>query len=308
MDASVIIPTYNRSDLLKRTLLSLALMNISRDRSWEIIVVDNNSTDRTKSVVEEYCHDYELKVVYEFEKTQGKSFALNRGIEAARGRILAFTDDDVFVDRDWLANILEIFNKTDASCVGGKILLEWEVPRPAWLYGLLVDQSGLLDLGEDIVKLKIPKVYGANFAVRAEVIHKYGGFDTHIGPVGNKMCDGEDIFFIERLINREETVIHCPAVVVRHFIPKEHIRKIYFLKRNFDQGESTGIQMGEYRHRNLLGIPYYLYKKSFMLFFHSVFALTSDPAKAMSKQVDLARCLGMMYGRLKFAKSSRNVL
>ena len=302
MDASVIICTYNRSESLKRTLSSLASMNHPIDRSWEIIVVDNNSNDGTKNVVEDFSSGHELDVIYQFEGNQGKSFALNRGVESARGKILAFTDDDVLVHADWLKNIFRVFNDTNASCVGGKILLEWEVPRPRWLSQLLVDQLGYLDLGEETVRLSIPKIYGANLAVRSGIIRKYGGFDTQAGPIAEKMYSGEDTFFIEKLIRGEESVLYSPDIMVYHCIPKNHITRSYFLKRMFDQGESLGIQMGNYRHRNLFGIPYYLYKELFLKTIKSILKITSHPSNAFNKQIELAQCLGIIMGRLKFVK------
>ena len=307
MDASIIICTYNRSDSLMRTLSSLASMNPPIDRSWEIIVVDNKSSDGTKSVVEEFSRRCEQEVIYLYEKTQGKSFALNRGIEAARGDILAFTDDDVRVHSDWLKNILRNFNKTDASCLGGKILLEWDVSRPEWLGKFLVDQLGYLDLGEEKVRLSRPKIYGANFAVRSGILRKHGGFDTQAGPIGGKMYAGEDTFFIEKLIKAEETVLYSPDIIVHHCIPKSHIKKSYFLKRMFDQGEYSGIQMGFYQHRNLFGIPFYLYKELLSKTMQSIIKLTSHPSEAFEKQIELVTYLGIMKGRWKFMKSKTGI-
>jgi glucosyl-dolichyl phosphate glucuronosyltransferase len=307
MDASIIICTYNRSDSLKRTLSSLASMNHPMNRSWEIVVVDNNSSDGTKSVVQEFSRRCEQDVIYLCERTQGKSFALNHGIEAARGEILAFTDDDVRVHADWLKNILRNFNETDASCLGGKILLEWDVSRPEWLGRFLVDQLGYLDLGEEKVRLSLPKIYGANLAVRTGIIRKHGGFDTQAGPIAEKMYTGEDTFFIERLIRAGETVLYSPEIIVHHCIPKSHIKKSYFLKRMFDQGEYSGIQMGIYKHRNLIGIPFYMYKELLSKILQSIIKLTSHPSEAFKKQIDLVMCLGFMKGRWKFMKSKTGI-
>jgi glucosyl-dolichyl phosphate glucuronosyltransferase len=307
MDASIIICTYNRSDSLKRTLSSIASMNHPIDRSWEIIVIDNNSSDGTKSVVEEFSRSCEQDVIYLYERTQGKSFALNRGVEAARGEILAFTDDDVRVHADWLKNIFRNFDEADASCLGGKILLEWEVSRPKWLDRFLLDQLGYLDLGEEKVRLSIPKIYGANFAVRAGITRKHGGFDTQAGPIAEKMYTGEDTFFIEKLIKAEEIVLYSPDIIVHHCIPKRHIKKSYFLKRMFDQGEYSGIQMGFYQHRNLFGIPFYLYKDLLLKIMQSIIKLTSHPSDAFKKQIELVMCLGIMKGRLKFMKSKTGI-
>lgn len=307
MDASIIICTYNRSESLKRTLSSIASMNHPVDRSWEVIVIDNNSSDGTKSVVDEFSRRCEQDVIYLYERTQGKSFALNRGVEAARGEILVFTDDDVLVHADWLKNILRNFKETDASCLGGKILLEWDVSRPEWLGRFLVDQLGYLDLGEERIRLSIPRIYGANFAVRSGIIRKHGGFDTQAGPIAGKMYTGEDTFFIEKLIQAEETVLYAPDIIVHHCIPESHVQKTYFLKRMFDQGEYSGIQMGSYKHRNLFGIPFYLYKDLLLKLLQSITKLTSHPSEAFKKQIEVAMCLGTIKGRRKFMKSTTGI-
>lgn len=306
MDASVIICTYNRSASLRKTLRSVVSMAIPEGVRWEIIVVDNNSTDDTKRAVEEFSGRPAVALRYELEREQGKSFALNRGIAVARGEILGFTDDDVTVDRGWLRAILQAFQEEGVACVGGKILLDWEAPRPSWLGNLLVDQLGYLDLGDKKIRLAAPKVYGANLAVRRVVAQRHGGFDTQAGPVAGKMYSGEDTFFIEKLIRLNEPTIYSPDAVVHHHVPVGHMTKRYFLRRMFDQGESIGIQMGDYEKRNLIGIPYYMYKELFLKMCHVVGSGLSEPSRSFVKKIDLARTLGMMYGRLRFERRVRN--
>jgi glycosyltransferase involved in cell wall biosynthesis len=98
------------------------------DSSWEVILVDNNSDDDTRLVFEEFEKHYESKIRYIFEEKRGISHARNRGIKAARGEIIAFTDDDVIVDNYWIQNIEKAFKEhNDVACVGGKILPVWEI-------------------------------------------------------------------------------------------------------------------------------------------------------------------------------------
>lgn len=105
---SVIIPTYNRCDLLKATLTSLLDQYLDPGFVYEVLVIDNNSTDRTKDAVENLLGSFQGRLRYFFEKQQGKSFALNRGLNEARGEILAMTDDDCRLDKNWLVSINEI--------------------------------------------------------------------------------------------------------------------------------------------------------------------------------------------------------
>jgi glycosyltransferase involved in cell wall biosynthesis len=105
MNASVIICTYNRSGSLERTLASLARMELRDSADWELLVVDNNSKDDTRVVVDGFTRASGVNCRYIFEKEQGLSHARNRGIREAKGEIIAFTDDDVLLDRHWLKNI-----------------------------------------------------------------------------------------------------------------------------------------------------------------------------------------------------------
>src|SRR4030065_124469 len=102
--ASIIICTYNRSDFLRRTLEKFESLLTPKDFSFEILVVDNNSSDNTRTMTGNFIRLTKLDVKYIFEKKQGKSFALNRGIREAKGEIIVFTDDDILVRHDWLLN------------------------------------------------------------------------------------------------------------------------------------------------------------------------------------------------------------
>ncbi len=303
MDASVIVCTYNRSASMKRTLESLAAMAVSPAVAWECIVVDNNSGDDTKSVFEDFKRTTGMNARYLFERRQGKSFALNTGAEAAAGDVLVFTDDDVVVHERWLDNILKTFSRTGASCIGGKILLLWEKPRPRWMTDKLVGQLGHLDLGEESIRLEKPDLYGANFAVRSSVARKYGYFDTTIGPVAGKMYNAEDTQFIKTLIDSGEPVYYVPDVVVHHCIPAQNIRKGYFLKRMYDQAEMRGILVADYGARNICGIPLYIFKEVGINVVKYVGMLIVNPKDAMNKKVELSAYMGFISGRLKWHHS-----
>src|SRR5580658_10275907 len=119
MKLSVIICTWNRAVLLRETLNSLGKTELPQDIDWEILIVDNNSTDETSEVCQEFVGQNPSRYRYIIEKRQGKSFALNTGIENARGKILSFTDDDVTVDAVWLAETIRMFESTPCAGVSG---------------------------------------------------------------------------------------------------------------------------------------------------------------------------------------------
>src|SRR5438093_7571351 len=131
MEFSIIIPTYNRADELRETIRSIAKLNVAGD--WELLVVDNNSPDHTRAVVEEASASFPAPLRYLFEPEQGRYAAINTGIRAASGHIIASTDDDARVEPDWLTRAKAGLEAFGCDYVGGKVLPIWRGTRPAWL-------------------------------------------------------------------------------------------------------------------------------------------------------------------------------
>ncbi|HET9478189.1 MAG TPA: glycosyltransferase family 2 protein, partial [Pyrinomonadaceae bacterium] len=153
MKFSVIISTHNRADSLRETLAGQARLQTRAE--WELIVVDNNSTDHTRAVVEEAAKNFPVELRYLFEAEQGKFAALNQAILASRGEIIATTDDDAFAEPDWLDRAAEGLERFNCDFVGGKVLPVWGGPRPQWLPdrpGMHWAVIALLDLGEEPVE------------------------------------------------------------------------------------------------------------------------------------------------------------
>ena len=189
IDATVLICTYNRADLLGQTLDSLALSD-SGTLAWDVIVVDNNSTDHTREVVTERIAGYPVPLRYLFEPRQGKSNALNTGIAASDARVLAFTDDDVRVDRGWLrAGCEPLLAETVYDYTGGPVLPMWERPRPDWLDAERSDLWGtlaILDYGRQEFcfeeRRRVP--LGANMAVQSQPDRPDRGLRSRAGTTG----------------------------------------------------------------------------------------------------------------------------
>src|SRR5215831_13139648 len=148
---SIVIATHNRASDLDATLGSLAALSPRRSTSWEVIVVDNNSTDDTRRVVEAYTPSFPVRLRYLFERQQGRSPALNAGIRSAEGTIIVTTDDDVRVETDWLDRIVDGLDRLGCDFVGGRVLPIWGAPPPRWLPnhgGKHWAAIALLDYGE----------------------------------------------------------------------------------------------------------------------------------------------------------------
>lgn len=241
VDISIVVCTYNRSKSLVNTLESVRKLTVPDDIKWELIIVNNNSPDDTEKITKEFINDCSVDVKYCFEKVQGLSYARNHGIKKASGKIIAFTDDDVVVEPDWILNIYNAFHEhDDLWCVGGKILPAWSMPRPSWLCDRLLPALAMLDLGDEVKALINPTLWGANMAFRTQVFDTYGNFDTSLGRTKDKLYVGEETAIIKALIRDGKKVLYYPLAVVHHAVETDRINKRYFRKWYFDGGELKG--------------------------------------------------------------------
>jgi len=244
-DVSVLVCTWNRAALLKETLASLAAMKVSPAIRWDVVVVDNNSSDDTRAVVDRAARAFPVPVRYVFEPQQGKSFAMNAGLRAGTAPIVAFTDDDVRLDPGWLTSCVEAFRDDPSiSYVGGPVHPIWDAPCPAWfertgtiLWGTLA----ILDYGSAPFvfeeQRKIP--LGANFALRRDLVHAIGGFDTSLGRNGDGVLLGQEIpEFFARARRVQARGAYVPSMRVEHHVPARRLRPGYFRRWWYGKGIS----------------------------------------------------------------------
>jgi glycosyltransferase involved in cell wall biosynthesis len=229
---SVILCTWNRCESLQRTLETFCALEIPADWNWELLVVDNNSTDATRSVCESFAS--RLPVRHLFEARQGKSHALRRGIEAAGSGLLVFTDDDVDVDPRWLRELHDAAGRhPGATFFGGKILPRWETPPPRWLEqhsgGLLAGVTVHYDRGDVERALGAEEVpfFGANLALRRRVFADGFEFRTDIGPSGAEPTREEETELQKRLRAAGHHGVYSPAAVVHHRNPPHRMTERY---------------------------------------------------------------------------------
>jgi glycosyltransferase involved in cell wall biosynthesis len=243
LNVSVIVCTYNRSAVLADTLESFLHLRVPEGVSWELLVVDNNSKDRTREVVEGFAGRLPLR--YLFEPRQGKTCALNLALRAAKGNLLLFTDDDVRLDPDWLAAFVEAAHAfPDAGWFGGRIIPWWPGGRPSWLRDecipALSGYFGLYDLGAE------PRRYapaddppaGAGMAARRGTFDRVGGYREDLGPRGERKGTNDD----SELINRARAAgipgAYAPAAVCSHLVPDDRLSLGWFIKYGIAKGEN----------------------------------------------------------------------
>ncbi|HEV2500799.1 MAG TPA: glycosyltransferase [Terriglobia bacterium] len=242
MKITVIVCTYNRCERLAATLDSIACQSFREPVEWEVLVVDNNSSDQTSQVVEDFSRRYAGRFRYLFEPRQGLSQARNAGVNAARGDILAFTDDDVTLERGWLQSLTSELDTGEWAGAGGRILRRWTCPPPKWLsikgpYERMSFPVFTFDKGPAKGQLDDFAV-GANMAYRKEVFQRYGGFRIDLGRCGDGLLAGEEVEFARRIRAAGERLRYEPSAVVYHPVEECQLSKEYFLTFWFDAGRS----------------------------------------------------------------------
>ena len=276
---SVLICTYNRARLLREALRALFSMNPVPGVEVEVLVVDNNSTDNTQLVIAEAARLAPMRVIGLHEVNQGKSFALNRGLAAATGDVIALTDDDVWPDPDWLARIVEAFRTHDITFVFGKVLpRSGTLPPPELLTQKAQDIWGplaIVDYGDQAVDYvasstgqRLP--IGANLALSRQALMAVGGWRTDLGKVNNTLISGEDHEIFMRL-RRHNLYVgrYEPSISVQHFVPVSRLTRDYFRRWFFWHGKTQALMIEALypdldlrRVPRILGVPRFLYRQS----------------------------------------------
>ena len=265
---SVIMCTYNRGALLADAMRSV-LAQESTTPAFELIVLDNKSTDGTRAIVERFLRSDE-RVTYAFESQQGLSFARNAAVLHARAPLLAFTDDDVRVEPDWVAAVLRAFREhPDADMVGGRVLPLWPAPPPAWLTTEHWAPLALVDHGEAPIAITPARpicLVGANLALRREAFDMVGGFAAALQRVKDGIGSLEDHDFLLRLLRTGRTGLYDPRIVVHAEIQPNRLQRSYHRRWHTGHGHFHALLRSEHMERSntgtLFGVPAHLYRQA----------------------------------------------
>ena len=235
---SAIICTHNRDRYLGAAIDSLLRQDFE---DYEVVVVDNASSDRTREVVEARLSHPKLKYVY--EPVTGLSVARNTGANTAQSPILAYLDDDAVASPQWLRVLDQAYQQQEKLAVaGGKVTLIWPegVEPPRWLSPGLAGNLGAYDLGDQILSITNPGLTprGLNYSIRRTFLDQIGGFDPNLGRVGKRLLSNEELHMTELALKGGWQVAYLPEALVAHNVAAERVKVSWFLERGWWQGIS----------------------------------------------------------------------
>lgn len=240
MKICIIICSYNRASVLRETLESFLSLEFPKDFGVELLVVDNNSSDDTPRVAEEFCTRAPALIRRTTERTPGLSFARNCGIRASDADLIAFVDDDVYFDTHWLTEIVKPFEQNrSAMCVGGRSDPVFEQGTPNWVSQRILKIYGSTNSGSEVHDMKYPEhPFGLNMVFRREVFDRVGLFDTSLGRKKKSLLSNEETELFYRVDRAGLSVIYTPFAIIQHRIPASRACKKWALRRYYWQGIS----------------------------------------------------------------------
>lgn len=305
LDCSVIVCTYNRAASLADTLRALQALEVPEGLRWEVVVVDNNSKDDTRQVVDAFARGFP-QLRYIFQPLQGLSHARNLGIAEARGEYLLFTDDDVLPEPDWLHATLEGLHTHQADACGGYIAPIFEVPPPHWLterfYGFLAVRTERTD--DYLITQASQAPFGANMAMHRRVFSTVGLFDTSRGRSGKVLASGEDGELFERILSAGLKAVFLGGARVRHKVEAFRLTKPYLRKWRYQSSRNIALSRGLEGTRRICGIPLFVFPQTLRAAGRLLMGrLACTPDEAFNRELVLCHFLGTISGLYQRSRS-----
>jgi len=299
----VVVPTYNRSALLRKTIQSLLSAPVPEGLDVTIIVVDNNSKDDTRDVVLTMQAGAKLSVEYVQQPLQGLSHARNAGIGAGKGDLVGVIDDDEEVQEDWYKTVAREFGDPETQFIGGPYLPNCEIDLPDWLPP---GYNGVIGIVEARPRQPFGESFpgnlqGGNAVFRREVFERVGLYDVHLGRAGKGLLSEEDAEFYRRLLAAGLRGFHVPDLAIYHYIPATRLTRRYYRRWCFWRGVSQGIADKKQREnvRYLFTIPRYRVMRGIDGVFdipRNIFSRSAS-GKSFARELSFWGLLGFVYGK-----------
>jgi glucosyl-dolichyl phosphate glucuronosyltransferase len=304
MRLEIVLPTFNRSNLLRLTLKSLADAPVPPGLDVSVLVIDNRSTDDTASVVAEAAPALNGKLRRVVEERQGKVFCLNTGLSLSNADLIGLIDDDEQIHPGWFRCIHSAFQDETVDFIGGRCLPAENVPLPVWVPQDFLTVVGWADSGDSPRQFGTPDfnamMMGGNAVVRRSAFARVGSYSTQVNRTHKRLISGEDEDMYKRLIAAGCRGFYRPDLIIYHHVFPERLKKSYFRRWAFWQGVSLSRQTGPRPAcPHLLGIPRWAFREGILGLFWSIAApLQRRPDVAFSGRLRFLRLLGRLYGQV----------
>jgi glycosyltransferase involved in cell wall biosynthesis len=305
MELDVLIGTYNRCDLLPRSLASLLEAEVPEGLTVRVTVIDNNSKDKTREVVESWREKFGGRLSYIFEPKQGKGNALNAGIAAATGDLIGMIDDDEEIEARWYKVVHEAFQDAELEFIGGPCLPRWGAPQPRWLPRAYPGVIGWIDGGDKALTYGVDYegiLMGGNAVLRRSLFERVGGYHSNLGPTAKHIMLGDDQDMFDRLMSARTRGEYRPDLIIFHWVPPERLTKRYYRRWCFWNGVSLGVidRQRPAPVKYLAGVPRWLYGKaarSVVRLGKQALRPGRDPAQFFTEELSVWDLAGFFYGK-----------
>ena len=303
MKLDVVVPTFNRSGSLRKTIASLQAAPAPEGLDITIFVVDNNSTDDTREVVAALQSEAWWPIVYVHQPLQGSSQARNAGIRAGTAELIGIVDDDEEIGADWFEVIVREFADPETEFIGGPCLANAEAPMPEWLPP---DYNGAIGVIQPKPRsLMTPAFPGnlnsGNAAFRRSLFERVGLYNAELGRSATGLLSDEDAELYRRILAAGLRGFHVPDFVIYHWVPAVRLTRRYHRRWCFWRGVSQGVA-DRTQHEAvpyLLGMPRYKVGEAVrgLLALPRNLSPTRGSSAAFNRELPLWTLLGFVYGK-----------
>ena len=303
--------TYNRADRLPALVAALRAQECSIP--FDILVVDNNSNDRTPEVLAALAGEQGPSLHYVRETTQGIPFARNRAVEeclALGADFMLFMDDDELPAPGLLGAAVDALANEEAECAGGRVEIVFTPgQRPKWLGDELLGFLAEIDHGNDAfwIEDRTTPLWTANIAYRLEIFARQPPlrFDTRYNRLGHAVGGGSDAIMFREMVDRGIRIRYRPDMVVEHYVDEWRLKRGYFLKLHFISGRKHGqFQTPDYPN-TLLGVPPFMLSQAMYQVFKMLSMLVTGKPALIRQAMNCTNAFGKIWGRfLRFREQS----
>jgi glycosyltransferase involved in cell wall biosynthesis len=302
---TVAVCSYNSATTL--TGLVQALQNQSCSIPVEILVVDNNSTDETRQLVNDLSAREGASLRYVFESNQGIPYARNRAIEESlESDYLAFIDADEMPEPGWLAAAVDALLNEDAVCVGGKIHVKLPTGQsPVWLTQQLMAFLGQLDHGEKSfwVKDRSTPVWSGNVAYRTDLFSTGMRFDDRYNRSGKGVGGGSDGIMFRQLLEQAVRIRYRPDMVINHLVEDEKLKRSYFIRLHYVAGRKFGEYQMSTQKKSLFGVGPFMIRQLLVQTGKALVMLLRRDPDAVRQAMNASYAVGTLTGRFRSWKT-----